>query len=188
MLNTIGETYRHIVTLGDGARMLLRPFVVSDAEAVTALYAAAQQEDVILLRDNLARPDVMKTWVEALDYNRVLPLLALINSRLAGIATLYRRNPPYDHVADVQIFLSKEFRRRGLGTEVLRTLIELARKEGLHWLQADIFVNQPKIIKAFEGLGFKRLCVFEDYVMVPDGHTEDIAVLTLRLLTRSDEF
>jgi L-amino acid N-acyltransferase YncA len=71
---------------------------------------------------------------------------------------------------------------------MLRTLIELARKEGLHWLQAEVFASQPKVIRAFEELGFERQCVFIDYFMLPDGHSEDVAVLLMRLLKRTDAF
>ena len=39
----------------------------------------------------------------------------------------------------------------------------LARKEGLHWLQAEVFASQPKVIRAFETVGFERQCVFIDY-------------------------
>jgi len=188
MALTTLETYRQIVTLADGARMLLRPMVQDDCERLIELYRAAQPEDLRTLRDNVKDPDVVRAWVEALDYNRVLPLLAVIEDRVVGNATLHRRDRPYSHIGEVRIFLSKDFRGRGLGTEMLKTLMDLARREGLHWLQAEVFASQPKVIRAFEGLNFERQCVLEDYFMLPDGQTEDVVVLLARLLKRTHEF
>jgi RimJ/RimL family protein N-acetyltransferase len=182
------ETYRQLVTLADGARILLRPLTTADGEALVKLYAAAQPEDVRPLRDDVTNSEVVRTWIQDLDYARVLPLLALLNERVVGNATLHRRTSPYQHVGEVRIFLAKDFRGRGLGTDMLKTLIEMSRKEGLHWLQAEVFASQPKVIRAFEGLGFKRQCVFEDYFMLADGQTEDVVILLMRLLKRTDEF
>jgi L-amino acid N-acyltransferase YncA len=151
-------------------------------------YAAAQPEDLRAVRDNVTDPEVVRTWVADLDYSRVLPLVAVINERIAGNATLHRRGGPYHHIGEVRIFLAKDYRGRGLGTEMLKTLVELARKEGLHWLQAEVFASQPKVIRAFETVGFDRQCVFIDYFMLPDGHTEDVAILLMRLLKRTDAF
>jgi L-amino acid N-acyltransferase YncA len=188
MTRSTSETFRRLVTLEDGARLLLRPLAAEDGDALVRLYAAAQPEDLRAFRDNVADPDVVRAWVADLDYSRVLPLLAIINGQLVGNATLHRRGGPYRHIGEVRIFLAKDYRGRGLGTEMLRTLIELARKEGLHWLQAEVFASQPKVIRAFEELGFERQCVFIDYFMLPDGHSEDVAVLLMRLLKRTDAF
>jgi L-amino acid N-acyltransferase YncA len=187
MVKTL-ETYRHLVTLGDGARILLRPLTANDEEELINLYATASPEDLRALREDVTKADVVRAWVEGLDYSRVLPLLALVNERIVGNATLHRGVGPYRHVAEVRIYLARDFRRRGLGTEMLRTLIELARKEGLHWLHAEVFASQPKVIKAFEALGFERQCILEDHFMLPDGRTEDIVALRMRLLKRTDEF
>ncbi len=187
MTNPI-ENYRRIVTLKDGARVLLRPLTADDAGGLIELYASAKPEDLRALRDNVSDPDVVRDWVHELDYNRVLPVLVLLNNRIVGNTTLHRRSGPYQHIGEVRIFLASDVRRRGLGTEALRTLIELARKEGLHWLQAEVFASQTKTIRAFEQLGFERQCVLEDYFMLDDGRTEDVSILLMRLLQQTDEF
>lgn len=187
MLKTL-ETYRQPVTLKDGARILLRPLIAADQKGVLALYTAAQPADLRALRDDVTDPDVIRAWIEDLDYQCVLPLLALLNDRIVGNATLHRSAGPYRHTGEVRIFLAKDFRGRGLGTHMLKTLIDLARREGLHWLKAEVFASQPKVIRAFEELGFQRRCVFEDYFMLPDGATEDVAILFMRLLQPGDVF
>jgi L-amino acid N-acyltransferase YncA len=181
-------SYRHLITLKDGARVLLRPMTAKDSESLIELYASAQPGDLRAIRDDVTDPNVVRAWADELDYSRVLPLLALANDRIVGNATLHRRTGPYRHIGEVRIFLARDFRGRGLGTEVLQTVIELARKEGLHWLQAEVLASQPKVVRAFDSLGFEQQCILEDYFMLSDGHTEDVVILLMRLLERVDEF
>jgi L-amino acid N-acyltransferase YncA len=71
---------------------------------------------------------------------------------------------------------------------MLNKLIELARKQDLHILVAEIVADQSKVIKAFQNLGFELRCTFEDYFMLPDGDTRDVAVLMLCLRPTVDDF
>ncbi len=188
MSQVIKDTFRKLVTLEDGARLLLRPLVPEDIDPLSQLYTALQSEDTLSMRQKVGDLDTIRSWSEGLDYTQVLPLLALIDRRIVGDATLQRRSGPYQHIADVRIFLSKDFRRRGLGTEMLGTLIELARKSGLHWLYAEVFACQPKVIKAFESVGFAQQCVFENFFMLPDGQTEDVVIMLNQLLKPNGQF
>jgi L-amino acid N-acyltransferase YncA len=140
------------------------------------------------MRSDIRDSEVIASWVADLDYRKVLPLVAVVNDRIVGDATLHFRTGPARHLADVRIFLSKEFRRRGLGAAMLRALVDIARKCGLQQLIAEIVASQDKIIAAFEQLGFELRTTFPDYFMMPDGETHDMAVLILRLTQRRDEF
>jgi L-amino acid N-acyltransferase YncA len=188
MVSAVTETYRHVITLRDGARILLRPMIADDETGLVEMYAQAAPQDIRALRHDVTDPAVIQRWVENLDYNRVLPLLAVINNQIVGNATLHRKGGPYRHIGEVRIYLAKDYRGRGLGTAMIKTLIDLARKEGLHKLRAEVFASQPKVIRAFESLGFERGCVLEDYFMLTDSQTEDVALLMMRLLKRVDEF
>jgi L-amino acid N-acyltransferase YncA len=91
-------------------------------------------------------------------------------------------------MGEVRIFLAKDFRRRGLGTQMLRTLIDLARKASLHLLTAEIAADQVKVIQAFQHVGFQPQCAYEDAFMFPDGSTTNKVVLLMRLLAQEEEF
>ena len=188
MLADYLKTYRNLITLKDGARVLLRPLVPEDRKMLIDLFAAASPDDTRYLRDPITDAEHVGAWVDELDYSRVVPLVAMAQDRLVGDATLHFLRGPQRHMGELRIFLSKDFRRRGLGTHMLRTLIDLARKAGLHMLRAEVVAEQVKVIKAFQGLGFHPGCTFEDTFMFPDGGTSDIVVLFLRLLQREEEF
>ncbi|MCK4977144.1 MAG: GNAT family N-acetyltransferase [Anaerolineales bacterium] len=182
------KNYRDIVTLKDGVNVLLRPMTLEDEERLVELFAPISEEDLRYVRNNVKDPAVIKGWCEDLDYTRVLPLLALVKDRVVGEATLHFRTGPKRHLGEVRIFLAKDFRRRGLGSKMLNKLIELARKQDLYTLVAEIVADQSKVIKAFQNLGFELRCTYDDYFILPDGDTRDVAILMFRLRPTVDEF
>lgn len=187
MLDQIAK-YRQVVTLADGTRALLRPLTRDDKNGLIALFEPIDPDDFKLMRNDVRNRELVASWAENVDYKKVLPIVAVVNDRIVGDATLHFRGGPGRHVADVRIFLSKEFRRRGLGTVMLRSMIDVARRCGLQQLVAEIVADQVKTIKAFEDLDFERRATYPDYFMMPDGETYDVAVLILRLTKKRDEF
>jgi L-amino acid N-acyltransferase YncA len=188
MLTEQVSTYRNLITLKDGARVLLRLLTPDDCGRLVELFSAVSPEDAKYLRDPVSNPEIVRQWVDQLDYARVMPLMAVAQDRIVGDATLHFRKGPARHLGEVRIFLARDFRRRGLGTHMLRAIVELARRAGLHLLVAEIVADQVKVIKAFQSIGFQFQCAFEDAYMFPDGETTDITTLTMRLLPREEEF
>jgi acetyltransferase len=180
--------YRNLITLKDGTRVLLRPLTPDDRSRLIELFAPVSTEDAKYLRDPVTDAEAVGRWVDQLDYSRVVPLVAVVQDHLVGDVTLHFRTGPARHMGELRIFLAKDFRRRGLGTHMLRTIIDLARKAGLHVLIAEIVADQTKVIKAFQNVGFEAQCKSEDAFMFPDGETTDTVVLTMRLISREEEF
>jgi len=187
MLDQISK-YRQIVKIADGTRVLFRPLTKEDRAGLLALFEPISDHDFKLMRSNVRDPQVLNEWIDRLDYRRVLPIVAIVNDRIVGDVTLHFRQGPGRHLADVRIFLSKEFRRRGLGVAMLRTIIDVARKLGLQQLVAETVADQVKTIAAFQHLGFELRATYPDYFMYPDGETQDVAVMILRLVTKKEEF
>ncbi len=180
--------YRKMVTLKDGVVVQMRPMMSDDKQAVIDLFSPISDEDARYLRDNVRDTAVVEAWCDDLNYSKVLPLIAIVNNRVVGQASLHFGRGPDRHMAKVRIFLATDFRRRGLGTKIIETLIELARKQDIHILVAEIVADQSKVIKAFQNIGFELYCNFDDLFMLPDGDTRDIAVLLLHLKQKFDEF
>jgi RimJ/RimL family protein N-acetyltransferase len=188
MLEKQDLIYRQLVTLRDGARILLRPLVADDRQALIDLFAPLPPEELRYFRTNVSDPEFVGAWVDHLDYERVLPIVAVSGERIVGDATLHFNEGPKRHIAEVRIFLAKDFRRRGLGIRMLQALIDIAKRRSLHILEVEIVSDQTQIIKAFQNAGFSLLCVFEDYIILPDGELRDLAHLVLRLRTDDDQF
>jgi len=184
MLTKQDMIYRQLVSLRDGARVLLRPLTREDRQALIDLFSPISQEDLNYFRTNVSDPQVVGKWVDELDFEKVLPLIAVLGNQIVGAATLHFRLGPHRHLAEVRIFLAKDFRHRGLGGRMLHALIELAKRRNLLMLEAEVVADQISIIRAFQNAGFVMKATFEEYFMLPDGELHDLAHLVLRL--RSD--
>jgi RimJ/RimL family protein N-acetyltransferase len=180
------KNYRNLVTLKDGAHVLFRVMTPGDQKGLEELFDSLSDDDMLYFRDNVRDPLVIQRWCQDLDYDRVLPLLALVRERIVGQATLHLGRGPKRHLGEVRIFLARDFRQRGLGSKMLTTLLDLAKN--LHTLIAEIVIDQTRVIKAFQRLGFTLRATYEDYFMLPDGDTRDVVVLMLCLRPRSDDF
>ena len=181
MLTKPDLIYRQLVTLRDGARVLLRPLTPGDRQSLIDLFAVITEEERRYFRTNVKNREIVGSWVDSLDYDRVLPIVAVIGDRIVGDATLHFHDGPYRHIGEIRIFLAKDFRHRGLGVRMLHALIELAKRRNLYILEVEVVNDQPEIIRAFQNVGFVLKSVSQEYFMLPDGELRDLTHLVLRL-------
>ncbi|GAI20094.1 unnamed protein product, partial [marine sediment metagenome] len=120
--------FRQLITLSDGGRVLLRPLTEEDRQELIDLFKQVSAEDLRYMRHNVTDADLVSGWVDNLDYDDVLPLVAVINDRLVGSATLHFFEGPGRHRAEVRIYLAKEVRRRGVGSRMIQALIDISKR------------------------------------------------------------
>lgn len=180
--------YRHIVTLPDGLRVLLRPLVPKDRDSLVALFANLPPDETQFFRSNINDPEVVGGWAEHPDYSRVFPLVAVVADHIVGNCTLHLGRGCTRHTAEIRLFLSREFRRRGIGSALIRGQLEIARKLGLHQVIAEVVENRPQVIHAFERLAFERQFAWRDLFMTAEGETLDMVVLVNFLKRAGDVF
>src|SRR5512141_2364018 len=106
--------YRHLITLPDGLRVCLRPLTPKDRDPLLALFSSLPAEEIAYFRSTVANPELVATWAEKVDYARVFPLVAVVGERIVGNSTLHLGTGYTRHVAEIRIFLARDFRRRGI--------------------------------------------------------------------------
>lgn len=180
--------YRQVVTMRDGARVLLRPMVPSDRQALLDFFVPVSVDDRRYMRHNVSDAELVASWAENIDYEKVFPLVALVGERIVGECTLHFKKGPHRHRAELRIFLAKDFKRRGLGSKLIQANIEQARKHNIYLVEVEVVSDQVEVVKAFQKVGFETACTFEDYFMLPDGGLRDVVHLILRLRKSEDEF
>jgi L-amino acid N-acyltransferase YncA len=175
------ERYRRVVTLESGERILLRPLKRDDAQGLIELFERASDQDVAYFRNDVRDDALVASWAEKLDLRRVFPVVAVSGQRIVGNATLHIGQGVNRHVGWVRIYLDSECRRKGIGTEMIKTLIEIARRIGLQQVVAEIVSSQGQAIKAFESLGFGQEYTHTDYYLFRDNEAFDLVVYVRRL-------
>jgi RimJ/RimL family protein N-acetyltransferase len=182
------ERYRKVVTLESGERFLLRPLNRDDAQGLIELFRRASEQDVAYFRNDVRDESLVSSWAENLDLQRVFAIVAVSGERIVGDATLHIGKGVNRHVAWVRIYLDREFRRKGIGTELIKTLIEIARRIGLQQIVAEIVSSQVQAIKAFESLGFQREYAHTDFYLFRDNEAFDLVVYVRRLAPPPGKF
>lgn len=186
-LSTLNK-FRKLITLRDGTRILFRILEPGDKDALIELFRTASDADLEQIRSDVRDEGMVARWAEDVDMDHVMPMVAIVQDRIVGEATLHFRKKPHMHVAEVRIFLAKDFRRRGLGMQMLSTMFELARWKDIYLLEAQIVADQTRVIKAFKKLGFEQQGLMDDYFMTPQRELRDVMVLVKRLKAPLDEF
>jgi RimJ/RimL family protein N-acetyltransferase len=180
--------YRKVKTLPGGGRVLLRPLAKKDKAQLVDLFARAEKEDLDYFRDDAGDREVVESWVDSLNLKRVYPLVAVVDDKIVGDATLHFGKRYHRHLAWVRIFLDRAYRRQGIGTLMLRSLVEIARILGLHQLYTEVVTNQHRVVKAFRDLGFREEVILPDYFVSSNGETLDMAIMVLRLVEETGQF
>jgi len=180
--------FRQVVTLRDGARVLLRPLVADDRQALLSFFLPIAAEESRYMRHNVNDPERIGTWATEVDYDKVFPLIAVAGDRIVGNATLHFNDGPARHRCEMRIFLAKDFRHRGLGSKLIHGLVDIAKRRNMYLIELQIVAEHVEVIKAFQKAGFETICTYEDYFILPDGALRDVVILHQRLRKVEEEF
>ena len=180
--------YRQVKVLPDGLGVLLRPMCESDTDALVELFEHAAPEDLERFRSDPTDRGVVEEWAKDLDLSKIFPVMVLINDRVIGDVTIHFGSKFQRHLGWIRLFLDREFRHRGMGTFMIRTAMDVARRVGLHQLISLVPTDQPQVIKAFEHQGFQAEFIHKDYAILQDGRTLDVAELVLYIVDHTGEF
>lgn len=103
------------------------------------------------------------------------------NHSIAGWAAIQpvSKRDCFTGVAEVSIYLSNRAHGQGLGTLMLRKLIEESEENGFWTLQAGIFPENKASIKIHEKLGFRIVGIREKFGQM-NGNWRDVVLLERR--------
>ena len=175
--------YPKKVKLQTGTSVTVRPMVKEDAEKLHAFFSRVPLEDRLFLREDVSRRDVIDAWARELDYEKILPLLAVAGDNIVGDATLHRRKFGWtSHVGKVRLVIDKDYRGKGLGTALLQELIDVAKKAGLELLVAEVMGVQAAALATFKSLGFEKDHVLYNHVKDQGGKEHNLVLMIKNLL------
>ena len=89
---------------------------------------------------------------------------AAAGESVVGWASLNRFNPrpAYDHVTDFSVYVDREWRGKGIGRQLLDTLVELARQIGFHKMVLSALASNDAGIRLYTRAGFSPVGIYRE--------------------------
>lgn len=174
--------YPQEAVLRDGRRILLRPFAANDTNALYEFFQRLPVDYKRFAWDNVDNRALIDSWGLSIDYARVFPILALDGAKIVADATLHRRHGgPLRLVGRIKWMIDPEYRGAGLGTILVKNLVNIARERGLRHVNSMLISDlEADAVKTLEHLGFSSF-VQPGYGADADGNQHDMTKLILKL-------
>jgi phosphinothricin acetyltransferase len=155
----------------------VRPATPADAGAICRIYNQGIEDRVATLETELRTAAERREWLAARGPRHPV-LVAEVGPAVVGWASLNRFNPrpAYDHVADLSVYVERDWRGRGVGRRLLGRLIEAAGELGYHKIVLAAFPSNGAGVALYERMGFERVGIYREQGRL-DGKWVDVLVM-----------
>jgi len=178
------QRYPKDFKLKDGSACKLRPLSKEDETNFHEFFLAVPSAERMFIKHRVTEPQVIHEWCQDIDFHRNLPLLALMDGRIVGDATLHQQLGGWKrHIGRVSVLVLPQYRGRGLARALVSEIVAIARQVGLERVEAEFIGDQEAAIKMFALLGFSNLVRLEDYVKDMQAVSHDYILMGLNLKT-----
>lgn len=169
-----------MTTTRDPMELTVEPMVADDAAAVLAIYGEGMATGDATLE--IAVPD-WRRWNAT--HRRECRFVARIGGAVVGWTALgsYSSRAVYDGVAWESVYVAATARGRGVGGELLRTLVPASEEAGVWTLLAGVLAENAASLRLHEAAGFRRIGVQERLGRDASGRWRDVVLLERRSAT-----
>ncbi len=172
------EQFLKTIKLRDGTSISIRPLQKQDGPALLSFFAALPKDDRLFLKEDVTNKDVINRWMEELNFDKVIAIVAEKDSAIIGDATLHlSQRGWHKHMAEIRCVVSREFQQKGLGTALMRELVAHAVEKRILKLSATMMDTQKSAQRAFERIGFKKEAELKDFVMDINGKYHNMVIM-----------
>jgi phosphinothricin acetyltransferase len=162
--------------------MHIRDAKIEDLPAIVAIYNSTVPSRMVTADTQPVSVASREKWFAEHSPGRRPLWVAEDNGHIAGwlsYSSFYGR-PAYDRTCEVSVYLAPEYRRRGLGSQLLLRCIDHAPALRVATLLGFIFAHNEPSLKVFEKAGFKRWGHLP-CVAVLDGVERDLVIVGRRV-------
>ena len=148
-------TYR----LPDATKITLRPARPDDAAAIIAAVRSSSQDRSYVLMEIYGKDAAaQQAYIERLDREHNLFLVATVNEQVVGILALLDSllcSTP-EPALSVGVHIVRDWRGHGIGSAMLRYAMRWAKGHEYRRLEADIFTTNERSVHLFNKAGFRE--------------------------------
>ena len=159
------------------AQLLVRLANERDMHEIARIYAEATQDNLATFEHFLVTPDERKRWIA--EHGGQYPLLvAELNGRVSGWASLspYQVRPKIDGIAELLIYIDRDYRRHGVGRELMRAIQAAGRAAGHHKLIGRFVAHNDAGRTLCRMSGWREVGVHQKHTLL-DGRWHDVVLV-----------
>jgi L-amino acid N-acyltransferase YncA len=159
--------------------MIPRLATPGDAPFLAAIYNEGIEDRVATFETRPRSAEDVRGWFDGRH-----PIIVVEQGcEIAAFASTstYRPRECYAGIAEVSVYVAREFRRQGAGRVALEELIRLAKAQGFWKLVSRVFPENRASRALIASLGFREVGVYEKHGML-DGVWRDVVIVERHLL------
>jgi acetyltransferase len=152
------------VELEEGKQVFLRPVEFTDFDALMSFFKRLSPQSIYNRWMSIKKtlPEEEARYYVNTDFKKDMAIYAFSRDGLMRGAVRLMGNP--DHTAEFAIVIEDEWQNRGLGMEMMRYILEIARDKKHHKVYGEIFRENMIMRQVCKQLGFSEKAIDPDVV------------------------
>ena len=170
--------------LKDGRIVTFDELKEQDLPKLINVYNSVIEEGLYFHR-NEGLPDLetARQWYQNHLKAGLFYLAARVNGELVGGATMEPGPGKSSHVAYFGIYLKRQFRSIGIGTRLIKRIIEIAQRKGFEIMKLTVFQTNQQAFRLYKRFSFREIGRIKGGVKFLDGTYTDDIIMVLNLKT-----
>lgn len=157
--------------------VIIRQANEHDIKSIQTIYNEGIEDRIATLETELKDDSYMKGWFNK-HSGRFRVIVAEHKGKIVGWASLnqYNNRCAYDGVADLSVYISREFRGKGIGKKLLAEIESLAKENGFHKMILFTFPFNLLGQGLYKKMGYREVGVFKNQGIL-DGNFVDVMAM-----------
>ncbi len=145
------------VKLKDGRTTMLDWLKESDLpELVEVLNSVIREGKYLFMNNVITDMEEERRWYKRSSKEGMLYLVASVDGKIVGGASIHPRTDKRSHVAEFGVFIRDGYRNLGLGTTLTNTFTEVARERGFEILQLSVYATNKRAFHVYKKCGYRE--------------------------------
>ncbi|NHC41312.1 N-acetyltransferase [Bacillus sp. MM2020_1] len=157
--------------------VVIREAINSDIISIQTIYNQGIEDRIATLETEIKDGSYMMDWFEK-HKGRYKVIVAEDEDQIVGWAALnqYNNRCAYDGVADISVYISRDYRGKGIGKKLLADLESHAEENGFHKMVLFTFPFNQLGKGLYKKMGFREVGIFKNQGII-DGEFVDVMAM-----------
>ena len=170
--------------LKDGRMVIFDELKEQDLRELIEVHNSVIEEGLYFHRnEGLPNLETAREWYQNHIKAGLFYLATRVNRELVGGATIEPGPGKASHVAYFGIYLKRQFRSIGIGTRLIKRIIEIAQQKGFEIIKLTVFQTNRQAFRLYKKFGFREIGRIKGGVKLLDGTYTDEIIMVLNLKT-----